>query len=116
MADDDDSSGWASSTSSTGPDSSSSSTWKKRASSAGAGLQAYGKSQSDRSAAIAESIRPVSYHTGGKVRSTGPAVLKRGERVIPASKRKKVERSMKREGMSLTNKKRSSKGREARGR
>lgn len=31
------------------------------------------------------------------------------ERVIPANKRKKVERLMKREGMSLTNRKRSKK-------
>lgn len=33
---------------------------------------------------------------GGKVRKTGPAYLHKGERVIPADKRKKVERLMKR--------------------
>lgn len=107
MPDDDDTSGWASSTSTTGPDAPSSDRSKKlkaAASSAGGGLMAYGKSEADRSAAIAGSIRPVSYHRGGKVRSTGPAVLKRNERVIPASKRKKAERLMKRGGMSLTNK------------
>lgn len=35
-----------------------------------------------------------------------PIIAHEGERVIPASKRKKVEKLMKREGMSLTNKKR----------
>ena len=38
-------------------------------------------------------------------------VAHEGERVIPASKREKVERLMKRNGMSLTNKKRGNKAR-----
>ena len=107
MADDDDSSGWASSTSTTGPSSSSSDRSKKLRSAtreAGQGLQAYGAAEADR--ASSDRITPVSYHKGGRVKKTGPAVLKRGERVIPASKRKKAERLMKRSGMSLTNKNR----------
>ena len=35
-----------------------------------------------------------------------PIIAHENERVIPANKRKKVERLMKREGMSLTNRKR----------
>lgn len=34
-----------------------------------------------------------------------PIIAHEGERVIPASKRKKVERLMRREGMNLTNRK-----------
>jgi len=49
----------------------------------------------------ASKIGPVQYHRGGKVRKTGNARLKKGERVIPAGKRKKVERLMKRSGMSM---------------
>ena len=105
MADDDDSSGWASSTSTTGPSSSSSDRSKKLKSAtreAGQGLQAYGAAEADR--ASSTRITPVAYRKGGKVRKTGPAILHRNERVIPASKRKKAERLMKRSGMSLTNK------------
>lgn len=49
----------------------------------------------------ASSIRPVQYKRGGKVRKTGPAIVHKGERVIPAGKRKKVERMMKRSGMRM---------------
>ena len=76
--------------------------------------------ESERASSIAESIRPVQYRTGGKVRKSNRkdrSVLIRAhenERVIPANKRKKVERLMKRSGMSLTNKKRS--GRKSSGR
>jgi hypothetical protein len=77
-----------------------------------------GKDESDRASAIGENIRPVQYHKGGKVRKTGPAVLKRGERVIPAGKRKKAEKVLRRAGMSLTSKKRGKKrgGRKSSGR
>lgn len=80
------------------------------------GLEAGGRSLSDSGQSMidssrdeaASSVRPVQYKRGGKVRNTGVALLHRKERVIPASKRKKVERLMKREGMSLTNRRRSS--------
>lgn len=105
MADDDDYSGWASSNSTTGPDSPSSDRSKKLKAglrSAGSGLSDYGSSELDR--ASSTRITPVAYRNGGKVRKTGPAIVHRNERVIPASKRKKAERLMKRGGMSLTNK------------
>jgi hypothetical protein len=50
----------------------------------------------------AASIHPVQYHRGGKVRKTGVARLKKGERVIPVSKVKKVDRMMKKRGMRKT--------------
>lgn len=46
-----------------------------------------------------------SYKRGGKIRKGGMKRLHSNERVIPANKRKKVERLMKREGMKLTNRK-----------
>jgi hypothetical protein len=46
-----------------------------------------------------------SLRKGGKTRKDGPANLHKNERVIPANKRKKVERLMKREKMALTNRK-----------
>ena len=87
-------------------------------SAAGSSLSSMGKDESDRASAIGENIRPVQYHKGGKVRKTGPAVLKRGERVIPAGKRKKAEKVLRRAGMSLTSKKRGKKrdGRKSSGR
>lgn len=99
---------------SSGSSSSSSGKWSdsrtaKGLGAAGSSLMSYGKSQSDKAARM--TITPVAYRKGGKVRKTGPAIVHRGERVVPADKRKKVERSMKREGMSLTNRKRKSKGR-----
>jgi len=103
----------SSSSSSSSSDSSSrkKSSWRDYASTAGSGLRSYGQDESDRASSISQSIRPVSYHSGGRVRKTGPAVLKRGERVIPAGKRKKAEKAMRRAGMRLTNKGRKSRGR-----
>ena len=119
MADDDSSgSGWSSSTGAgDGRDASKSSgignAIRNAAGGLAGGLMGYGRDQQAKAADTR--ITPVQYHRGGKVRKTGPAILKRGERVIPASKRKAVERSMKREGVSLTNKKRG-KGRRSAGR
>lgn len=76
----------------------------KAARSAGSGLAAAGRSmiQSVGDEA-ARSVGPVQYKRGGKVRKTGPAIVHRGERVIPASQRKKVDRLMKRNKMRKTN-------------
>ncbi len=52
-----------------------------------------------------------SWETGGKIRKTGPANLHAGERVIPRSKVKKVERLMRKSKMRMTNKRRGSSGR-----
>ena len=81
------------------------------ASAVASGLSSMGKDETDRAEKIGENIHAVAYKRGGKVRKTGPAIVHRGERVIPASKRKKAERLMKRGGMSLTNKTRKSRGR-----
>ena len=91
---------------------------KSALSSAGSSLRDFSEEESDRASSIAQSIRPVQYHRGGKVRKTGPAILKRNERVIPASKRKKAEKVLRRAGMRLTNKKRGKKrsGRKSSGR
>lgn len=94
--------GWEDSSSS----SSSSSRWKdsKGASalrSAGSSLSDSGRSEM--ASAASERITPVQYKRGGKVRKTGPAIVHRGERVIPRSKVKKVDRMMKRKGMRKTN-------------
>lgn len=77
---------------------------KDAASSIGNSLSSMSSNETKRSADITANIRPVQYHKGGKVRKTGPAVLKRNERVIPASKRKKAEKVLRKAGMSLTNK------------
>ncbi len=110
---DDDYSGWASSRDGMSSSSSSGSyrdsKTSKGLSSAGSSLMSYGKSQMQ--SAASDRVTPVQYRKGGKVRKTGPAIVHRGERVVPADKRKKVERSMKREGISLTNRKRKSKAR-----
>lgn len=75
------------------------------------GLRAVGQSLSDSGREMTDSassrgITPVAYRKGGKVRKTGIALVHRGERVIPASKRKKVERLMKRAKMRKTNRSR----------
>lgn len=60
----------------------------------------------------ASKVGPVQYRKGGKIgksksRSKAvPIIAHEDERVIPKSKRKKVERLMKRSGMNLTNRKR----------
>jgi hypothetical protein len=63
------------------------------------------KDESDRASSISQNIRPVQYRKGGKVRKTGRAIVHKNERVIPASKRKKAEKVMRKAGMRLTNKK-----------
>jgi len=69
----------------------------------GSSLSSSGRSMmSDAGAQASSRIGPVQYHKGGKVRKTGNARLKKGERVIPKGKRKKVERLMKRSGMGMT--------------
>lgn len=62
----------------------------------GDSLKSMGDRETDRANSIGSSIRPVQYRKGGKVRKTGLARLHKNERVIPAGKRKKVERLMKR--------------------
>lgn len=52
---------------------------------------------------------------GGKIKKTGVKNLHADERVVPASKRKKVEKLMKRAGMSLTNKTHRKGGRKGKG-
>ena len=96
------------------PSSEGSSRWKdsgaaKKLGAAGKSLSKSGQKETDRSAALTSSIQPVAYRKGGKVRKTGPAIVHRNERVIPASKRKKAEKVMRKAGMSLTNKKRGKK-------
>ena len=70
---------------------------------AAAGSQAGSAALSRDAASDASRIGPVTfgYKRGGKVRKTGPAIVHRGERVIPAGKRKKVERLMKRNKMRM---------------
>lgn len=52
-----------------------------------------------------------SLRTGGKVRKTGPVNVHEGERVVPKSKVRKVERMMRKGKMRMTNKRRKSSGR-----
>lgn len=67
--------------------------------SAGKSLSSSGKSSM--SDAADDRITPVQYKHGGRVKKTGPAILHKNERVIPASKRKKVERMMKHDKMRM---------------
>jgi hypothetical protein len=46
-------------------------------------------------------ITPVAYRKGGKVRKTGPAVVHKGERVIPRGKVKRVEKMMRQKKMRM---------------
>lgn len=79
---------------------------KRALSGAGASLSSSGQSMIDSSRdEAASNIHAVSYRKGGKTRKDGLANLHKNERVIPSNKRKKVERMMKREKMSLTNRK-----------
>jgi len=75
---------------------------------AGKAIAAGGRSMAESAGKRADSIHPVKYHKGGKVRKTGPAVLKRGERVIPADKRKKVEGLMKKAKVRMKDKRKKS--------
>lgn len=71
---------------------------------AGSALSSSGSSMlSDSAREAASNVHAVQYKRGGKVRKTGPAIVHRGERVIPRSKVKKVDRMMKRKGMRKTN-------------
>jgi hypothetical protein len=93
--------------------------------SAGKSLTQTGNQQLSQSTGEAASrVGPVQYKRGGKIRKSKvrggavPIIAHENERVIPADKRKKVERLMKRSGMNLTNKKRKKgrgKGRTERG-
>ena len=82
---------------------------KSTAGAIGSSLSSMGKDESDRASSISQNIRPVQYRKGGKVRKTGRAIVHKNERVIPASKRKKAEKVMRKAGMKLTNKKRGKK-------
>lgn len=72
---------------------------KRTASAAGSSLSASGQDMMDR--ASSERITPVQYKRGGKVRKTGPAIVHRGERVIPKSKVKRVETMMRSKKMRM---------------
>lgn len=67
---------------------------------AGKGLQETGRDMMD-NAQQSGGQRPVAYKRGGKIRRTGTILAHKGERMIPQGKRRKVERLMKREGMSM---------------
>lgn len=70
--------------------------------SAGSSLSASGqKMMQDSRDEAAAHVGPVQYRKGGKVRKTGPAIVHRGERVIPKSKVKRVEKMMKRNKMRM---------------
>lgn len=81
--------------------------WKKSRTagalrSAGNSLSASGQQMiSDSRDDAAAHVGPVQYRKGGKVRKTGPAIVHRGERVIPKSKVKRVEKMMKRKKMRM---------------
>ena len=71
--------------------------YKKGLQRAGSSLSETGREMTDSAREETSSnIHAVQYHRGGKVRKTGEARLLKGERVIPRSKVKKVERMMKR--------------------
>jgi hypothetical protein len=84
-----------------------SSPWKgskrqKGVESAGRSLSSAGQSMmSDSRSEAASNIHAVSYKRGGKVRKTGGANLHKGERVIPKSKVKRVEKMMRKSGMRM---------------
>jgi hypothetical protein len=85
---------------------------KKASSSAGKAMQDWANIESSNAGKISDSIQPVRYKKGGRVGKSKrknravPIIAHENERVIPADKRKKVERLMKRAGMTLTDKKR----------
>lgn len=80
---------------------------------AGSGLRQMSQDFND-SARSESSVHPVQYRKGGKVKGSRsksravPIIAHENERVIPSNKRKKVERLMKRAGMTMTNRKRRS--------
>ncbi len=68
-------------------------------SAAGSSLSQSGQDEMDR--ASSDRITPVAYRKGGRVRKTGPAVVHKGERVIPAGKVKRVEKMMRKAKMRM---------------
>lgn len=95
---DDSDSGSSSSSSSSDSSSRKKSNWRDYASTAGSALRSYGSDESDRASSIAQSIRPVSYKNGGRVKKTGLARLHRGELVIPRGKVKRVKKALRKAG------------------
>lgn len=74
----------------------------------GSGLAAEGQRlMSGAADEAARNVHPVQYKRGGKVRRTGRAVVHKGERVIPRSKVKRVEKMMRGKKMRMTNRGRS---------
>ena len=85
-----------------GPSSDNSNRVKKAIGAAGRSLSASGQSMMDDSRnEAASSVHAVQYQRGGKVRKTGMAKVHRGERVIPASKVKRVEKMMRKSKMRM---------------
>lgn len=74
---------------------------KARGAALASGLGGIADTESTRASQASDSIRPVQYKKGGKVRKTGRAIVHKGERVIPRGKVKKVERLMKRSKMRM---------------
>lgn len=75
---------------------------KKALRAGGSSLSESGQRMIDSSRSEAASnIHAVSYKRGGKVRKTGRANLHRGERVIPKSKVKRVEKMMRKGKMRM---------------
>ncbi len=73
--------------------------WKAGLQAAGRALTSEGDKLMDRSSS--ETISPVQYKRGGKVRKTGIAKLHKNERVIPAGKVKRVEKMMRKKKMRM---------------
>ena len=73
--------------------------WKAGAKAAGKSLLQSGQDELDRAAS--DRITPVSYKKGGRVKRTGSANLHKGERVIPKSKVKRVEKMMRKAKMRM---------------
>jgi len=88
--------------------------FKKAAASAGKAVSDWAQIEASNAGKIAGSIQPVRYKKGGRIAKRKPGIRNKAvpiiahenERVIPADKRKKVERLMKKAGMNLTDKKR----------
>ena len=98
--------GYSDSNPSAGPkDDDKNSRGKRALRAAGSSLSSSGQSMME-SSREDSSFRPVSYRKGGKIRKTGVKNLHRGERVIPKSKVKRVDKMMRRAKM----RKRSSRG------
>ena len=72
--------------------------------------------QRELESASRQTISPVKYHRGGKVRKTENARVKKGERVIPKSRVKQVERLMKKSRIPMTARKKKGRGSERGGR